>query len=257
MTDDEEGALKLLSEAVKEALPNDEKTLGQGFNNPEMALKYAEENTVDVAFLDIDMRGMSGIELAKRLKRTNPKINVIFVTGYVEYAIEAVKLHASGYLQKPVDADDIREAMNNLLYEEEQSEVFIKTFGNFDLFYKGKTVEFKRNKAKEMLAYLVDLEGASATRREIAAIIFENEEYSYKQMNYFTQIYKSLKNTLRSVGIEDILIKGRNVYSINLNNIKCDMKEYKDGNPKVINSFKGEYMMQYSWAEMSVGKFYN
>lgn len=66
------------------------------------ALTCMQENPCDIAFLDIRMRSMTGLELARKLKDIHPKINIIFVTGYDEYAGEAMRLHASGYIEKPV-----------------------------------------------------------------------------------------------------------------------------------------------------------
>lgn len=60
-----------------------------------------------MAFLDIDMRGTNGMELAKRLKENQPKINIIFVTGYSEYMGDAFSIHASGYVLKPPTKEKI------------------------------------------------------------------------------------------------------------------------------------------------------
>ena len=65
------------------------------FRKQSELLADAEENGCDIAFLDIHMRGMNGVELAKGLKQINPKMNIIFVTGYDEYTGDAMRLHAS------------------------------------------------------------------------------------------------------------------------------------------------------------------
>lgn len=255
--DDEKGALSVLMDSIAEATDGKYEDIHiEGFQNAQKALQYARENAVDVAFLDIDMREMTGLELAKKLKGIYPKINIVFVTGYSEYMKQAISLHASGYLTKPIRAEDVAEELSNLLHPVEITpEIQIKTFGNFEVLYHGKPLEFERAKAKELLAYLVSLGGATATRKEIAAILFENQEYDLKMQDYFSKIYRSLRTTLESIQAEDILIKGRNLYGVDLSRVSCDATDYLNGMPYAINQFQGEYMNQYSWAEGMIGKF--
>ena len=77
------------------------------FSNCEEALEYVKGNHADVAFLDINMRGMGGLALAEKILAARPSCKIVFCTGYEEYAISAFKLHASGYLMKPISAEDV------------------------------------------------------------------------------------------------------------------------------------------------------
>ena len=70
-----------------------------------------------------------------------------------------------------------------------------------------------------------------------------------------TTIVASLKKTLKEVGIEDILIKTWNHLAIDITKIKCDAYDYENLDAAAINSFRGEYMAQYSWAEFTTGKY--
>lgn len=100
----------------------------------------------DVAFLDIEMRGMNGLVLAEQLKTIKPKTNIIFVTGYSEHMGDAFKLLASGYLMKPVTPQDIMEQMENLRYPigkaANPKRVRAQCFGNFEVFLDGEPVQF-------------------------------------------------------------------------------------------------------------------
>ena len=78
------------------------------FSDCEQALKFAESTHVDIAFLDINMRGMGGLALAEKIVAARPNCKIVFCTGYEEYAIPAFKLHASGYLMKPISAEDVQ-----------------------------------------------------------------------------------------------------------------------------------------------------
>lgn len=111
--DDEEFALATLNDAICEALPNEQPVC---FGKAEDALEYAKQVPVDVAFLDINMDGMSGIELAEKLMELCPTTNLIFVTGFSEYFDKAFELYASGYVKKPVRAKRILREMAHLRY---------------------------------------------------------------------------------------------------------------------------------------------
>ena len=77
--DDERLALQMLEMCVKKVKPDAEVL---AYDDQDDLLEEAEKNGCDVAFLDIHMRGMNGVEVAKRLKQSNPRMNIIFVTGF-------------------------------------------------------------------------------------------------------------------------------------------------------------------------------
>lgn len=253
--DDEKLALELLVSSIKEVLP--EAQIYQT-NKSKEALNIATNNMIDIVFCDINMPEIDGISLAKQLKKTNKKINVIFVTGYSEYMKEAFSLHASGYITKPVTSEDIKKEVDNLLYpiQTESTGIYAKTFGNFELFVNGKPVFFAREKSKEMLAYLIDRRGAVVNKKEIMGILFEDREYDRELQGYFTKIYSELIKGLKEVGAESIIVKGYNRYGIDKTKFGSDLFDYLAGDPSAINSFCGEYMIQYSWSEYSIGSLY-
>ena len=256
-TDDEQRALNVLVGAIKDAVP--QATI-HGFRNPLEAIECMNETKCDIAFLDIQMREMSGIVLARKLKEIYPKVNIVFVTGYSQYANEAFALHASGYVYKPVTADKVIIEMENLRNPVKWKEdgICVNTFGNFELIVNGKEVSFGREKAKELLAYLVDKCGKSATRKELAAILLEREDYSRTTQNYLSKIIKEVLVTLERVGAEKILKRGMNSYSVDVDEFTCDLYEYEKNSatPDGLNRFYGEYMKQYSWAEITLARLH-
>lgn len=214
------------------------------------ALEAAKSNPIDVAFLDIQMGGMSGLELAGRLKKIKPDIHIIFVTGYSQYAVNAFAMHATGYLLKPVDeADIIREL--TFVYGEKctASRIRIQTFGGFDVFVNDTLLKFERQKAKELLAFLVDRRGASVTTGEAYAVLFENESYSVSKRTYFRNIVKSLKDTLKSANADEILAKGYNSLAVVPDLFECDYYNFLNSDPVAINFYQNDYLPAYSWAE--------
>ena len=255
--DDEQSALNVLMGAIREAVSL---AIVHGFRNPIEALKFMEENSCDVVFLDIQMREMSGVVLARKLKEIDPKINIVFVTGYSQYANEAFSLHASGYVYKPVTAEKIVVEMENLRnpVKWKDTGIFVKTFGKFELIVNGEEVSFGREKSKEMLAYLVDKQGKSVTRKELAAVLFEREDYSRSTQNYISKIVKELVAGLERVGAEKILKRGLNSYSVDVDAFECDLYDYEKENatPDELNRFHGAYMNQYSWAEVTLARLH-
>lgn len=244
LVDDEELQLLRLTDAVKKALPRESEILS--YVNPVLAWEENKSTTVDIAFLDIDMPVLSGIMLAKKLKSVNPQVNVIFVTAYSEYAVDAYKLHASGYVPKPVNADKIKEELDGLRYPVELTptkKLQVKCFGNFEVFAGGVPVKFGRKKSKEFFAYLVDREGAAVNVNELNAILWEEDKKSY-----FRNLVADIQASLKAVSAEEVFVKRRNEYFIDPSKIDCDAYEYRRNNPNAIRMYRGEYMAQYSWA---------
>ena len=87
-----------------------------GFQTGAEALRFAEGSRVDVAFLDVELLGESGIAVADALAALCPRINLIFLTGHTEYMADAFGLHASGYLLKPLTPEKIRAELAHLRY---------------------------------------------------------------------------------------------------------------------------------------------
>lgn len=226
-----------------------------GVNSVEEALKILKKQNIDVAFLDIEMPGMNGIDLAWQMKNISPDTNVIFVTGHSEYALEAHEVYSSGFLLKPIDETDVRKALKHLrnpITPAVNENIWIQCFGKFEVFYKGKPVHFNRNKTKEMLAYLIDQKGANCTMGELLNVLWEDKPDSRSQRSQLRNLIADLKNTLEQIQADDIIIRSRNKIAVDKKKINCDYYYFLDGNPAAINTYHGEYMNQYSWAEITV-----
>ena len=103
------GALPVL----EEVMPNATIT---GFTSPSEAVEYAKTNRVALAFLDIELGTASGLDLCGTLLEINPRTNVVFLTSYPDYAIDAWRTDACGFLVKPLTADDVRKQLEKLRY---------------------------------------------------------------------------------------------------------------------------------------------
>ena len=91
------------------------------FTKQREAIEYLRENPVDVALLDVDMPGLNGIEVAELMCQINPRLNVIFVTGYPEYALQAFTVPVSDFIVKPVSEEALRASFGKLRFPTEKS----------------------------------------------------------------------------------------------------------------------------------------
>ena len=220
------------------------------FSGCDEALAFVKQNPVDIAFLDINMRGMGGLALAEKITALRGDCKIVFCTGYEEYAISAFKLHASGYLMKPVSAKDVQAEIDNIKgVRQQQKPLTVKCFGTFEVFARGERLAFKRSKTKELFAFLVDRNGAGVTVAEIGVALWESDG-DQKNQNYIHQLFRDLRQSLEAVGVEEIFERNNYSYSLNPEKLDCDYYSYlKTGKPE----FHGEYMSQYSWAEETCG----
>ena len=251
--DDEYYALELLKRTLDEVAPG---ATVYPCADVHSALKVARETVIDVAFLDIHMPEMNGVELAKALKEIHPKINVIFATGFSEHMKEGIDLRMSGYIMKPVTPEAIRTELENLRNPIEWSDkkrIRILTFGNFDVFVDDAPIKFERKQSKEILAYLVDKRGTSVSYPELAAVLWEDEEYDRTKQKNLQVYLASLVKTLHSVDVTDLVLKNRQGILLNTKIVDCDYYRFLEGDTRAINSFTGQYMSLYSWAEFTVG----
>lgn len=246
---DDEPALLGLVMSMCEDLP--QAPAVRGFTRARQALEWLDTHHADVALLDIDMPGMSGIELAREIKRTSPDTEVIFLTGYAEYALDAFELHASGYLLKPVNSERLREEIEHAVARRGGStsrRVEIHTFGNFDVFVDGEPIAFARSQSKELLAYLVDRQGAAVTRRQAFAVLWEMGDYDRSKQKQLDVVVRTMRNALDKYGVGDLVEMRRGTLRVVPERVDCDFYRFLAGDERAIASYIGEYLSPYPWA---------
>ena len=266
--DDEEISLMCL-EAVLDSMDDVDKVLT--FSNAEDTIDYFKTGKADAAFLDIQLYlsggTLNGLMLAAKIKELCPECHVVFVTSCPEYAVDAFKLHVSGYIVKPVTREATRKELDYIIMEkraasnargfveekEEEPKVRVQCFGNFEVFWKNKPIIFQLSKAKELFAYLVHRKGASVSMAELAAVLFEDKEDGLSVQSQIRNLVASMRKTFSSLGCPDLFNKSRGYISIKTDLIDCDYYSFMNGDSDAINEYSGEYMAQYSWAEFTVG----
>ncbi|MDD6207615.1 MAG: response regulator [Clostridiales bacterium] len=216
-------------------------------------LEFIMENPCEIAFLDARMEAMDGIMLAQEIKKIIPKINIIFLTMYDEYYRQAMEMHASGYILKPLTSGDVKKELSDLRYqlaEKEDALLDVVCFGKFEVKNrKGEVLKFERSKAKELFAYLIHKKGAECTLREAAAVLFEDEPFDNKRQNYIQKIISSMMHTLKVNEVDSVIKKDFNSMAVDTSRISCDYYRCMDLNMELDFSQEEAYLAQYSWAD--------
>ena len=255
--DDEPRSLRVLHKAIARVAPEAEVL---DFSSGSSAIQAIERqgSRPEIVFTDIQMPELDGLQLAGRLKKVSPATRIVFVTGYSEYALEAIRLHAGGYIMKPVNDEEVRE---ELLYNVPElmaapDRLQIQCFGYFEVLWRGKPLIFGRMQTKELLAFLIDRRGAVCTAEEAAAALWEDESDMSAAKHRLRALISDLRKTLSAIGQEDVLVRAVGRIGILRDRVDCDFYRMLDGDMDAVNSFHGEYMKQYTWAELTEGELY-
>ncbi|MBR0149275.1 MAG: response regulator [Lachnospiraceae bacterium] len=245
VVDDEFIALEGIVTKIKKLYPG---AVVAGFRQVDEALLFASSMKPEIAFLDIEMRRVNGVELARKLIKMDPGINIVFATGYEEYMKDAFELHASGYILKPITDEKIKNEIDNLRNKVNTKSLRVRaqTFGNFELFIDGVPVKFQYNRTKEVFAYFIDRKGALCSSNELGAILWPDDPASHT--SYISNIRQDLFNTFTQKDCQDVLVRQKGVMGINPDLIECDYYEWLKGRTDEY-VYSGEYMSQYAWAE--------
>lgn len=221
------------------------------FSNPDDAVEYMENHSVELAVLDVRIAEMDGIELGHKLRTITPDLMLIYTTAEDTYSMDVLRLKIAAYLTKPLSREEVLYAIESakLLSKRKQKRVYARTFGYFDLFVDGKVVLFKSAKAKELLAYLIDRQGGTVTTEQIINVLWEDRPNDEATQSLCSKLVKTLKKELDEYKAGGILIQKRGVRSIDIDLLDCDMYDLMDGSMEAKEHFFGDYMLEYSWAE--------
>lgn len=249
IVDDEERAKNVLSIMLR--------GMGQedivSFSAAEEALEYIRHRGCDLAFLDIEMPGMDGLAMAEELLKLPGLPVTVFVTAFPQYALQAWDVEAVDYVLKPFSREQLQRALERAERRiqstvDGEKRVEVRCFPTFEVWLNGAPLTFGNEKAKELLAYLVHMQGAWVTIDRIAYALFEDsDEKSAK--NYYRLVLYRLKSALREVGLEHMIESGYGKARVDSSAFCCDYYRYLNGETQL---FFGEYLTDYTWAEQTL-----
>ncbi len=210
------------------------------FQSSALLLDYLKDHTVEAVFLDIEMPVMNGLELSQHLLDLNLGIDIVFMTAFNQYAVEAFEHEAMDYLLKPVSADRLEKTIKRLikkrsggplletLMHSKMQDVhpskhpFIQCIGDFEVFVDNEALSWKNSKAKEILAFLVYKNGVPVNWEKIADAIWPEYNAEKAQTNFHANMYL-LRKRLSDAGISHILECGRGNYRVYAAHFSCDI----------------------------------
>lgn len=226
------------------------------FDNPHHALEFARNNRVDFALLDVEMPAMNGLELGQELKKINPHMILIYVTGHTRYVVDVMKIKADYCIMKPYDEKDIKDAIERakLLSKRQEKRIRVKMFGRFDVFVDDKVLHFQNKKSKELLALCLDHKGGNVTMEEATDKLWPDKPYDEKVKRLYRKAVGSVQEVLEAAGVSGIFKNARGNCHVSIADVQCDYYDYlndPEGNSELFNE---EYLFDYEWGEETLAQ---
>ncbi|MEI7885362.1 MAG: response regulator [Clostridia bacterium] len=201
------------------------------FETGEQLLDFLSEEQLDAVFLDIEMPGINGLQLAQELLELDEKMEIVFVTAFNQYAVEAFDVQAVDYLMKPIILERLEKILRRLLRPrsilEKTTLPYMQCIGSFEMYINGKALSWKNSKAKEVLAFLVHKKGIPLNWEQIADAVWPEYNAEKAHANFHATTYL-LRKKLADIGFSFILENSRGNYRIVQEQIKCDIYQLEE-----------------------------
>ncbi|MCS1391216.1 response regulator [Lysinibacillus boronitolerans] len=239
-------------------------------------LKDIEILQPNVVFLDIVMPDMDGLALGEKIQEIVPNVEIVFTTGFDQYAIDAFNLHAIDYLLKPVQISRLEKTLerldqiNNKVKDIKPRLTVIKLFGGLHVVLPdGRTqpIKWRTSKAKELFAYMLEHKNEMIFRDTILELFWPESDIDKASKQLYTAIY-TIRKTLKNYGVEGVKISSpllSSGYKLVVENIVVDVEQWLsrlkllppiqqttvDEHEQVFQMYTGDYLgdCDYLWAE--------
>ncbi len=228
LVDDEELSIKRLNKILTECGGIQ---ICNAFSNSQEAYEYIKDNKIDVAFLDISMPDMDGMTFSGMLRDMDRDIDVVFITGYDEYAVKAFELNALDYLLKPVTLERLQMTLDKIKikrrYIHKNPRLKVSLFNGFRICTTGEEdceIKLRSPKTEELFAFIVH-KGA-ASREAIVDTLWEGFDFDKALKNINSNMYY-IRKALSDHGLEDCIKTGKKEISIEKGRVSCDLYEFE------------------------------
>ncbi len=213
-------------------------------DDEETILRYAQDNEIDGAFLDINMVQVNGFELARKLLHVCPELKISFITGLLieERDIPAdIAPHTVSVIHKPYRHEDLGEALR--LFGNRHPVLQVKMLGEFDCFLNGKVLLFSSSKSKELFALLLANNGKSVTMDHVIAALYPEKTLDKAKILYRDAVWR-LRKTLEEARVECVTFQ-RALLLLDKSFIKADYYDLLAGKNVY---YGGSFLPEYPWA---------
>jgi two-component SAPR family response regulator len=270
--DDERHAIKEIEFYLKKY---PEISVIESFINPLEALKKLPALKPQLIFLDIQMPQLMGIDVGSSILDILPETEIVFITAYDQYAMEAFELNAIAYILKPIEQVRFENAIRKVIRRIQKigpvkSDKWLKVecIGAFKIGWEDEDpIKWRSEKTKEVFAYLLMNDGKEVTRDQIIEAVFYDIETDKAIKQLHNAIYY-IRKSLQEYGVEKNLIKLHGNYCVTLGGIYYDKQEWQkllevhdaDLSMKQIEEIcKGDYLegADWPWADIDRQKFRN
>lgn len=272
--DDEPLALKSLERQIEQF---DGVNIIGKFSFPADAIAAVKKLQPDVAFIDIDMPEMNGIQVAEKLQSIDDSIAIVFVTAYEEYAVQAFELNAVDYVLKPVQPARLERTITRLMKEKmierqipmmndnSEAQVRVQCSGAMNVFDQdGEPLHWRTAKSRELFAYLLYNRGKPVRKESLLELIWPDTEEKKGFTQMYTTIYR-LRKTFESASLNIRLLNSGDGYWLRSEEFAIDTVDWEedinrlppltaesaDAYEQLINSYPGDYLDEhnYVWSE--------
>lgn len=264
LVDDEPIALDVLT--ILLSTQEDINIVGS-YTKPFDALKEINRVRPDVIFLDIEMGELNGLEVAELFIKQLNNVEIVFVTAYSEYAVDAFELNAIDYLLKPIQEKRLNKTLERLRnkirenYREEtlENQLIVSSFGSFKVTDSvGNPLVWRTQKTKELFAYLWRRREKAVSKLAILDEVFYDKDSKKATTHLHTTIYQLRKN-LKKLGYSNGILYFNNSYQLNVS-LSSDLekleeilalKNYNDKNIRdILKVYKGDFLGEeaYHWS---------
>ncbi|OBR93302.1 transcriptional regulatory protein YpdB [Clostridium ragsdalei P11] len=207
------------------------------FNSSSNVLEFLKEFSIDMVFLDINMPGENGVELAKKIKKANSIIDIVFITSYREYAVEAFDICAFDYIVKPVLSERLQRTISralkkrSLLVEKalaKEKNISVYLFGGIDVSSQRLgTVKWPSTKSMELFAYLLLKEGRKVPKNIIIEDIFPGMPLKNAENYLKTAVYQ-IRKVLEHHDSKLLLTSSNGDYRLECSDFYVDFMDFRE-----------------------------
>ncbi|MDD9269542.1 response regulator [Paenibacillus sp. GCM10023248] len=228
IVDDEELSVKRMKKILSE---NGDIEICQTFLNPLEAYEFVKANTIHIAFLDISMPEINGMKLSSLLLQLDESIDVVFVTGYDNYAVQAFDMSALDYLLKPVTTERLSKTLDKIRKKHRGaasgSSIEVLLFNGLKIYRRDQNKEplkLRSPKTEELFTFLVCK--GTVSREEIIDTLWSDLEPEKAWKNLNSTLYY-IRKAISENKMGNFIIAGKNEIRIEESGIYCDLYEFE------------------------------